>query len=1231
MPPIIMSQFDFINSIIHPGLSVIEASAGTGKTFAISHLVPRLLLEKSVSHIGDILLVTFTNDAARELSDRVRRVLEKFAANETPEEEENEPGVFKLREAFKSSKDKTTIRQALIDIDQLSVSTIHSFCQRTLQTEGTLCGIPAPLELITDLESLIEEAVYQIWQEKIVVDNELGAKAAKDGWKITNDVEFIKKALAMEDFAVMPPVKPEEILKASQAIDETGLSELDTFFKRPIRWVNAGKEEQRVPFLDAIKMAQVRGYCDTPTMTDEPFWKAINWLSKLEDYIGATNKDVEVLKAEAASLTVVKLAKILHDKREPFKSHKKELILWYWQNECLALVRGKIESALKNNRQITQDGLILALRDALRNPTSGPILAQRLRDRYKVALIDESQDTDPKQFEIFNRLFIGSEKHRLVLIGDPKQAIYGFRGADVNTYLTARNGTNAVFRLNETYRSPASLVNAVNAFFVRDHALLKEGLEFIPAVSKKIEGSTLIVDGLKYESPLEAWIVPDDNHAGYVTPIERQKTISDTVASKIVFLLEKGKKMKGDALDALLPSDFAVLTHSKKQAEAMADALKSRGVPAVLSTDADVLESDEAWELLLILKAILDSRRSPLRYAALSTRLLGMNAQEIRDLRSGRSNRDEYYLDQLIGWSQIWEKEGFAKVLDLIDREFSIIKRLAASEFGERRVTNFRQLIDLIQSAGHEHSNRPEHLLRWLSQEIKKAGENVAPEERLLRLENDGKAVQVLTMHKAKGLEFDFVFCPYLWDMGHDRDKFPKLPKSGPDEKEKLICKGLASEDIKLKLKQNQMEDRLRLTYVAMTRAKIRLWIYGGRMGGDGPRSALLSSPIDWLLRESQQAEGEASERLSLFNENWNPDTAKRGSRHSAGIKELNTFIYQTAPPTITFNCRKLKMAENLPDLKVLDLPDLPRYWRVTSFSALTRETHRHGSIDLSPEVKVEDELQTEDAGNIVPSEEVVLTVLNAFAAAPGSPLIGSAIHEWLEQWDFGGSKKTAPTEEQLKVHLEKYPLLKQRVASDPEDKKGIEVAGLVEMLSHLAGAILPELGCTIAEGCPSPKASEWNFHMKIIKEISPKKLSKAFENFQDPRFPDYAEDLSELTTSSIHGYLQGYMDRLVFHNNRYGVIDWKSNKLGKMLGSYSEKSMIRCAVENHYILQTHLYLVALRRFLKLSGKQASPMAGAWLVFLRAVHSGSTSGILPIHPAPELLDCLDELFFQLTP
>ena len=154
---------------------------------------------------------------------------------------------------------------------------------------------------------------------------------------------------------------------------------------------------------------------------------------------------------------------------------------------------------------------------------------------------------------------------------------------------------------------------------------------------------------------------------------------------------------------------------------------------------------------------------------------------------------------------------------------------------------------------------------------------------------------------------------------------------------------------------------------------------------------------------------------------------------------------------------------------------------------------------------------------------------------------------------------------------------------------------------------------------------------MKIIKEISPKKLSKAFENFQDPRFPDYAEDLSELTTSSIHGYLQGYMDRLVFHNNRYGVIDWKSNKLGKMLGSYSEKSMIRCAVENHYILQTHLYLVALRRFLKLSGKQASPMAGAWLVFLRAVHSGSTSGILPIHPAPELLDCLDELFFQLTP
>ena len=186
-------------------------------------------------------------------------------------------------------------------------------------------------------------------------------------------------------------------------------------------------------------------------------------------------------------------------------------------------------------------------------------------------------------------------------------------------------------------------------------------------------------------------------------------------------------------------------------------------------------------------------------------------------------------------------------------------------------------------------------------------------------------------------------------------------------------------------------------------------------------------------------------------------------------------------------------------------------------------------------------------------------------------------------------------------------------------------------MLTHLAGAVLPGLGCTISEGCPSPKASEWNFHMKINQQISAEKLSSAFEKSPDPQFPDYAEDLAELTTSSIRGYLQGFMDRLVFHNDSYGVIDWKSNKLGITAGAYTEKSMIRCAVENHYILQTHLYLVALRRFLILSGKEAAQMAGAWLVFLRAVQAGSTGSILHIHPSEELLDELDQLFFQPNP
>ena len=1239
MPASAPASFDFVTTNLPAGLSVIEASAGTGKTFAVSHLVPRLLMDGTLDNIGEALLVTFTNDAAGELSGRVRKVLEKLAADPLPNEATDEPGLHQMRTEYGGHGLQHRMQQALVDIDQLTVSTIHSFCKRTLDTEGAFCGVPAPLELITDAEDLLEEAVYDIWQARIVSDPDWAAKVAKEGWKIEGDVEFIKKAMALDHFEPVPPFKTTLIYRACESFTEAMLAEVDAFFAPAERTWNK-ESGQRTTHLQAIRSACARGYCDTAVWTDKAFWDALKWLSKIDACIPKKNRGQ--LEAEANALEAVVCAKSALADYAPAPTTNKYALLWNWQNECLGLVRERVLRALDDNRQITQDGLITRLRDSLHTQ---PALINRLRERYKVALIDESQDTDPRQFEIFEKVFLGSDHHRLVLIGDPKQSIYAFRGADVNTYLGARKkaGT-AVFPLNKTYRSPEPLVNAVNAFFARDKetAFLKEGLVFEPAEAAKPEGLILVDEtGAECDDPVEAWLVSDTANADYQTRADAINQITQTVASKIAALLNRGKKKRAGKELPLEPSDFAVLTNSKRQAGAMAAELKARGVPAVVASDEDVLESEEAWELACLMRAMQLPRHSKLRYAALATRLVGCTDAQLRQLREGVSetDSDESFIDLLTLWRDAWEKRGIAHALNLVDQCRDTFKRLAQCDLGERRVTNLRQLIDVLQTACDDHSRRPELLLRWFTQEIQRSQASQAPEERQLRLENDGKAVQVLTMHKSKGLEFEFVFCPYLWDMGGKREKIRKLakPDNGSGIKDLLVNRKLLEgkpkyAEVELLLDRSQLEDRLRLVYVAMTRAKSRLWIYGGRIG-PSEKNQLPASPIDWLLRRPSAAAGPAP--LEAFTSEWLnlPElVSQRGTRHEEGFAALNALIaanqwkgsiHVCAPPSPAedrWSPPGNPISASRP-LSCQPLPHkIPRYWLVTSFSALTREKNRHGNKISA--------LPAESALNPAAAASTDLIPLNAFATSPGSALIGDAIHQWMERWDFAEITNRGAFESNLAGHLKRFPLLAKPDAAPAGagSAQGVlRPAAVADMLQHLRTAELPGLGCSVAKACPSAKASEWNFHLRTSGYLSPQKLAEAFDLWKDSRYPNYAEAIGSLPQNAVKGYLQGYMDRLAVHEKRYGVIDWKTNHLGNSAASYSEESLVECAAEHHYLLQAHLYLVALRRFLpKLPSER---LAGAWLVFLRGVHAEAPPrGILHINPPAGLLDALDHLF-----
>lgn len=1171
-------DFDFVNTGIESGLSVIEASAGTGKTYAISHLVPRLLLDGTAANLGEILLVTYTNDAARELSDRVRRVLEKLAGPPMADEETKDNGLYRMRMKFGTQHVRDVANRALLDLDLLGVSTIHSFCQKTLQTEGTLCGLPAVPELITDVADIVDQALYDIWETRIAANQLLTSLAVSCKWNLRNDLVFIKSALAIPGVEFKPEARPfDEVVQELQAapaeFTEEVCDELRKLWEKVTGWNQSA--------LDASgREALLKLLTDTVDAGEEDFLNAVRKLSDSPAWIAARKKEDKAMKAMVQESRALRLATALRPLLERTG--------WYFRIHCLGEIQSAVTCALASNRQITYDGLIGTIYDALRG-RNGRQLAGRLRSRYKVALIDESQDTDERQFEIFKTLFVGIDGddrvdgHRLVLIGDPKQAIYAFRGADVNTYLGAKElAGDQVFPLTKTFRSPAPLVRATNALFSRPGSLLKDDLTFLNATSGLERDYQLVIEGIPDEARMEYWIVPEDGADAYSNGSARNALIADTVASEIVRILQVRAKLVHTKSDnskeeqAVRPSDFAILVSDGIQAAAVAEALFARSVPAIRAGAEDIMASDEAGDLLTLLRALQEPRRTGLRLTALASRMLGLNSTQIR--AAGDDN--DIWLEKFQGWQAVWQREGIAAALAAMDRDENITSCLAVLERGERRVTNFRQLIDLLEAASLELGNHPVHLVRWLAQEIARAEGRSAVEERQQQLESDVDAVQIVTMHSAKGLEYPLVFCPFLWSSRAPKG-FQKLSIQG--ESPKIVNINLAEAIDNAAIGKANLEDRLRLAYVAVTRAKAKVWISGGELCG----SKTPASALDWLLR-AEEAPDFAT---------WAEQAGKagRGTRHLAGVKALaetgaaQDVIVCKEPPTPD-KARWLQVLSNeSEEIIALKTPAIPRPWGMTSFSALTREKNPHAANDVAkPQVGPE------------PS-----AAKNPFFDAPGGTLVGTAVHEWIESWDFSDPDPSA-----LAAHFSKYPIAE---TSPPFAER---VGG---MLKSLREAKLPGLNCIIREACPQATASEWHFQLPINGALGADSLARVFAAHGQA---EYAAILSALPTEQLQGYLHGFLDRIAFHEGVWGVIDWKTNNLGNTPAAYLPASLMQCAIRSHYLLQAHLYLVALRRFLGPKGT----IAGAWLVFLRGVASGSDDGILHIQPEDELLAALDALF-----
>lgn len=1191
MGRILMSaKFDIATTPIHPGLSVIEASAGTGKTYTITRLVPRLLLDSTVGSLSEILLLTYTKDAAGELADRVRHVLESLISSPGPDEKHRDPGLHALRCGHSAQHIATKIGQALLDIDRLNVSTIHSFCQRVLQDESVLCGLPVMPELLTDRSELVHEVLQDIWEAQVSSDPVLAALATVGSLSLTNDAELAGLASVLEDFEPRPAVQ-----NLSNALDS--LSRCRHAFNEPLRMelrefldsvpVNAWSKDSQSESLRANHLEAL-----DPASPLERWIPAIHWLKTLSlspgGAIKSTSKANKALIAGSASL---RFSQVVEDAAAVIHAIPRA-----WQIHALRSVITTVGERLESGRQVTYDGLVRRVRDALLHGPGRATLLARLRRRFRVALVDESQDTDPAQFAIFKSIFLeanGEEPpsdHRLVLVGDPKQAIYAFRGADLNTYLAARDNSPPDNRstLNCTFRAPEALVRAVNAFFRSPRSFHNPGITFEPARSGLGGEDCFLDDGPDASHRrVEVWLAPDEEAKSFSSNRKRLRRISGEVATEITRLLSSGTKFTGGRDDGrhVHPGDFAVLVSRHTEAKAVKDALYARNIPCVAAGADDIMSSEEATELFRILSALDAPRRKELRFAALSTRMLGYDDASLAALASTENSM----LEEFTAWQATMTRHGIAAALAETDRDTGLSTRLASTTDGERRLTNFRQLTDLLQSAFLTHGNRSGRLLRWFGAEINRATQDgKAPaEERQQQLERDTKAVRIVTMHSAKGLEYPLVFCPFLGAPVEGGGKSWKILADPSVTLPLLVFPEAAGEETLEALRAAAFEDRLRLAYVAMTRAKVKLWIYAGATTTRPQRSVL-----DWLLCGGGEETPEAD--------------SLRGSTHAAGLVALtkagsaSDVIFTQPPPPALDNRWKGGAMAALAPLAALPAPVLPGAWTMTSFSGLTREKNPKGDDGTAfPEPP------PDPTNELVPED--------TFLDAPGGAAMGTAVHDWIERWDF-----SAPDPSAVRDHFARYNLPQPPIPPPLHER-------ITAMLSDLRSSRLPFFGCTVAAACPDPAASEWHFQLPVEDGISPLLLAKIFDRHGHK---DYAPMLEALEKDELPGYLHGFMDRIAFHAGQWGVIDWKTNRLGGTAAIHRDpETLLAASMRSHYLLQMHLYLVALRRF--LGRTTAAPTA--WLVFLRGVRADSADGILEIRPSESFLDDLDQLFRRPAP
>ncbi len=1131
---------------------LIEASAGTGKTWTITSLYLRLLLghgRDSPLAVDQILVLTFTIAATEELRHRIRtRIVAARLAFLTGHSTDDFLQ-YLVDTSPDRNRDLRLLSAAIQLMDEATIFTIHGFCAKVLADRSMEAGVLFELDMDADREALLQTAAEDTFRTRILTLEEPLRTLALATWPhparlldqarsfvyrhgleiLPGSGRFLQDLAALQD----------RIEAARKMWIEDGLEDL-------LR--NAGFKKNTNTFK---KIGEMTEFC-TDTQVADP-WSSL-WEHWCREKLSANiRKDEEI-----PSHPCLDLIDAIY---ESSRITREAAMSWLWKTVLEEMTR-HLNTMKSSLNQLTVDDLLTRVHDALaRNPQ----LASSLADTWPCVMVDEFQDTDDIQYDIFRTIFNHGSGQNLILIGDPKQAIYQFRGADVYTYINARKEVSStLFSLDTNWRSTASLVAAVNHLFDQPD-LFDRNIPFIPVTSSPESVSMSFRINGKEQKPVSLFVATGEN--GVLKAGESRQLTAEYVAEKIVSILN-GATRGEVTIDGNPPKagQIAVLVRTREQAELARQALLRRHVASVLVTQDSIFTCSTASDLLLLLKAVVEPENLHRIKSALATRLIQSTISEL-DAIGEDVMQMQRVVDEFTQYQQCWASRGIASMLDfmMIRRELPQ-KWLGRSE-GERELTNLRHLAELLQARSHT-STGMHQMVTWLQREITHAGRTM-DENRQIRLESDENLVKVVTMHAAKGLEYDIVFIPVATFSPTWNRKEPALFHQECDGCFHPFLETGSNDEHRRLSREEQLAEDMRLLYVAITRAKYQCHI-GIPVVTDLPATALAR-----LLRitEVRADPTEIQSGLSTLPEEW---------------FELEMVEDCSTTPLLTdMDSRRLKAPP--------PAPVLSDHWRVHSYTGITRILE---APDRTADIESISGFHDDDRpdGGGATDRSISRT---GFPRGPGA---GVALHALLERLDFTGS----PDETRMRcLHC----------LTELGLDTGIWLDTLVSWVEDIVHTpLLTTADVRLADIPLDHRLDELEFHFPLDAHPGFVSLLKQ---------AGYLKKSGNDPVAPLQGLMTGAIDLVFRHEGKFYIVDYKSNFLGNTPEDYGRNQLTAAMEDHRYDLQYLIYTVALHKYLslRLTGYDYDQHFGGVLyLFLRGMNGADSSGIYTDLPDKDLIE-----------